>query len=137
MWYVLEGHFRFRADEEILDAPADSFVFVPRGTAHCFQNIGGEPARILLTFPRARPIRMRTAPSLEAAGWRSWANRWRCRIRSEGRGSQARDRGGALLLPREDHAGPHHDDAHRGVRSVEPFAERWVSQSSSSRKVTL
>ena len=43
MWYVLEGHFRFRADEEILDAPADSFVFVPRGTAHCFQNIGGVP----------------------------------------------------------------------------------------------
>jgi len=50
MWYVLEGHFRFRADEEILDAPADSFVFVPRGTAHCFQNIGGEPARILVMF---------------------------------------------------------------------------------------
>lgn len=50
MWYVLEGHFRFRADAEMLDAPAGSFVFVPRGVAHCFQNIGEGEAKILVMF---------------------------------------------------------------------------------------
>ncbi|MBA2701002.1 MAG: cupin domain-containing protein [Chloroflexi bacterium] len=50
MWYVLDGNFRFRADEEILHASTGSFVFVPRGTRHCFQNIGDEQARILVMF---------------------------------------------------------------------------------------
>jgi quercetin dioxygenase-like cupin family protein len=50
MWYVLDGHFRFRAEDELLDAPTGSFVFVPRGTRHCFQNIGEEMARILVMF---------------------------------------------------------------------------------------
>jgi quercetin dioxygenase-like cupin family protein len=49
-WYVLEGRFRFQLDEEIAGAPAGAFVFVPRGTRHCFQNIGDEPARILVLF---------------------------------------------------------------------------------------
>lgn len=49
-WYVLEGRFRFRADDELLDAPAGSFVFVPRGTRHCFQNVGDAEARILVFF---------------------------------------------------------------------------------------
>lgn len=49
-WYVVDGHFRFRADAALLDAPAGSFVFVPRGTHHCFQNIGAENARILVLF---------------------------------------------------------------------------------------
>lgn len=53
MWYVLEGHFRFRADERLLDAPAGSFVFVPRGTRHCFQNVSDAPARILVMFTPA------------------------------------------------------------------------------------
>jgi mannose-6-phosphate isomerase-like protein (cupin superfamily) len=53
MWYILDGNFRFRADEELLDAPAGSFVFVPRGTRHCFQNVGDEPARILVMFTPA------------------------------------------------------------------------------------
>lgn len=50
MWWVLDGHFRFRADLEVLDAPSGSFVFVPRGTNHCFQNIGDEIGRILVMF---------------------------------------------------------------------------------------
>ena len=50
MWWVLDGHFRFRADLELLDAPAGSFIFVPRGTNHCFQNIGNEMGRILVMF---------------------------------------------------------------------------------------
>ena len=53
MWYVLDGEFRFRVDDEILHAPAGSFVFVPRGTRHCFQNIGDAPATILVMFTPA------------------------------------------------------------------------------------
>jgi mannose-6-phosphate isomerase-like protein (cupin superfamily) len=52
-WYVLEGELRFRLDEEIASAPAGSFVFVPRGTPHCFQNVGEQPARILVVFTPA------------------------------------------------------------------------------------
>ena len=50
MWWVLEGDFRFKADDEMLDAPEGSFVFVPRGTRHCFQNIGRTAGRILVMF---------------------------------------------------------------------------------------
>lgn len=53
MWLVLEGDLRFKADDEILSAPQGSFVFVPRGTAHCFQNIGEAPARIAVMFTPA------------------------------------------------------------------------------------
>ena len=53
IWYILEGRFRFRADDELLDAPAGSLVFVPRGTRHCFQNVGDEAARILVMFTPA------------------------------------------------------------------------------------
>jgi quercetin dioxygenase-like cupin family protein len=49
-WYVLEGALRFRLGDEIASAPAGSFVFVPRGTPHCFQNVGEEPARIIVMF---------------------------------------------------------------------------------------
>ena len=49
-WYVVEGEFRFRLDEELESAPAGAFVFVPRGTRHCFQNIGDAPGRILVLF---------------------------------------------------------------------------------------
>jgi mannose-6-phosphate isomerase-like protein (cupin superfamily) len=50
MWFVPEGHFRFRADDRILDAPAGSFVFVPRGVRHCLQNIGDSPSRVMVMF---------------------------------------------------------------------------------------
>jgi mannose-6-phosphate isomerase-like protein (cupin superfamily) len=53
MWYVLHGDLRFRADDEILQAPEGSFVFVPRGTRHCFQNVGDTPATVLVMFTPA------------------------------------------------------------------------------------
>ena len=53
VWYVLEGDLRFRLDAEIASAPAGSFVFVPCGTPHCFQNTGEQPARILVLFTPA------------------------------------------------------------------------------------
>ena len=49
-WYVLLGRLRFRLGDAIDHAPEGSFVFVPRGSAHCFQNVGDAPARILVTF---------------------------------------------------------------------------------------
>jgi quercetin dioxygenase-like cupin family protein len=51
--YVLEGQFCFKLQDDVLVAPAGSFVFVPRGTAHCFQNIAAAPARILVIFTPA------------------------------------------------------------------------------------
>jgi quercetin dioxygenase-like cupin family protein len=49
-WYVCEGLLRFQLGDRIAAAPAGSFVFVPRGTPHCFQNVGDAPARILVLF---------------------------------------------------------------------------------------
>ena len=49
-FYIIEGHLRFLLDADLHDAPAGSFVFVPRGTRHCFQNIGDRPARIFVLF---------------------------------------------------------------------------------------
>lgn len=50
MYYVLDGHLRFKADDQFLDASIGSFVFIPRGTPHCFQNVGADPARLLVMF---------------------------------------------------------------------------------------
>jgi len=52
-WYVVEGQLRFKLDDAIQSVPAESFVFVPRGTRHCFQNVGTGPARILVMFTPA------------------------------------------------------------------------------------
>ena len=49
-WYVITGRLRFRIGTDLRDAPEGSFVFVSRGTPHCFQNVGAEPARILVMF---------------------------------------------------------------------------------------
>jgi quercetin dioxygenase-like cupin family protein len=49
-WYVIEGELRFKLDGVISHAPAGAFVFVPRGVAHCFQNVADGPARILVIF---------------------------------------------------------------------------------------
>jgi quercetin dioxygenase-like cupin family protein len=49
-WYVLEGSLRFRIGDEESNAPAGSFVFVPRGTPHAFRNDAEERARILVLF---------------------------------------------------------------------------------------
>jgi hypothetical protein len=47
---VLAGELRFGLGDELALAPAGSFVFVPRGTPHCFQNVGEVPARIIVIF---------------------------------------------------------------------------------------
>ena len=49
-WYVLEGELRFRLGDDVARAAPGSFVFVPRGTPHCFQNLGAQPARMIVMF---------------------------------------------------------------------------------------
>lgn len=53
MYYVLGGHLRFKIGDQMLDAETGSFVFIPRGTEHCFQNAGSGPARLLVMFAPA------------------------------------------------------------------------------------
>ena len=50
---VVQGEVRFRLREEIEMAPVGSFVYVPRGTPHTWQNIGDRPARMLVLFTPA------------------------------------------------------------------------------------
>jgi mannose-6-phosphate isomerase-like protein (cupin superfamily) len=42
---ILEGRFRVRLADELVDAPAGTFVFIPRGTPHTWQNVGTGPGR--------------------------------------------------------------------------------------------
>src|SRR4051794_13862269 len=51
--YVLEGDLRIKLGDQLSDAPPGSFVFIPRGVAHTFQNVGKQPGRMLLTFAPA------------------------------------------------------------------------------------
>jgi mannose-6-phosphate isomerase-like protein (cupin superfamily) len=53
MYFVLEGHIRFKAAERLFEAPAGSFMFIPRDTPHTFQNTGAGAARLLVMFAPA------------------------------------------------------------------------------------
>jgi mannose-6-phosphate isomerase-like protein (cupin superfamily) len=81
MWWVLEGQLRFKADNEIFRAPAGSFVFVPRGTPHCLQNVGNSPARYLEMFTPAgmerffEELNQQPAGTLSPESYRSIAER--------------------------------------------------------------
>jgi quercetin dioxygenase-like cupin family protein len=46
-FYVLEGELEFRAGDEVVTAPAGSFVLSPPGVVHSFRNAGSVPARAL------------------------------------------------------------------------------------------
>jgi quercetin dioxygenase-like cupin family protein len=48
IFYALEGPFRFKLDGELRDAPAGTLAFIPRGVEHTWQNVGDEPARLLI-----------------------------------------------------------------------------------------
>ena len=50
MYYVIGGGLHFLAGGRRFDAPTGSFTFIPRGTEHCFRNMGEEPARVLVLF---------------------------------------------------------------------------------------
>jgi mannose-6-phosphate isomerase-like protein (cupin superfamily) len=48
LWYVIDGDFRFKAGDLMLRASTGGMAFGPRGSAHCFQNIGDAPGRLLV-----------------------------------------------------------------------------------------
>ena len=52
-WYVLEGDIRFRMGDDVHTVEPGTWAYVPRGTAHCFQNVGREAARMLVIFTPA------------------------------------------------------------------------------------
>jgi quercetin dioxygenase-like cupin family protein len=51
--YVLDGDFRFRLGDEVHDAPTGTFVYIPRGLRHTWQNAGETPGRLLVLFTPA------------------------------------------------------------------------------------
>ena len=48
--YILAGSLRIKLGESLRGAPAGSFVFIPRGTPHTWQNVGAEPLRFFATI---------------------------------------------------------------------------------------
>ena len=46
-FYVVSGEFSVKLGDRIVSAPAHSVIFVPRGTAHAFRNVGSEPGVLL------------------------------------------------------------------------------------------
>lgn len=46
--YIESGTFKVKIGDALQDAPAKSFVFVPRDTPHAFMNIGTEPGTLLV-----------------------------------------------------------------------------------------
>ena len=50
--YTLEGRFRLVVGDEVFEALPKAFVFIPRNTAHTWQNVGDEHGRFLAAlFP--------------------------------------------------------------------------------------
>ena len=47
-FYVVSGEFKVKVGDEIMSAPARSVMFIPRGTAHTFENVGPEPGVLLV-----------------------------------------------------------------------------------------
>ncbi len=51
--YILEGEFRCKLGDDLTTTSAGSFVFIPRGLPHGWQNVGDQPGRMLITFAPA------------------------------------------------------------------------------------
>ena len=51
--YVLDGSLRVRLADEVEDAPAGAFAFIPRGTPHTWQAGGDRSVRFLVVIAPA------------------------------------------------------------------------------------
>jgi len=49
--YVLDGHVTFNLDGEWIDGPAGSWVFLPRGSEHCYAVLSGVARLLILLSP--------------------------------------------------------------------------------------
>jgi quercetin dioxygenase-like cupin family protein len=45
--YILEGAFKVKLENDLITATPGSFVFIPRGTPHAWQNVSDASARFL------------------------------------------------------------------------------------------
>jgi quercetin dioxygenase-like cupin family protein len=48
--YTLAGSLRVKLGDTVREVPPGSFVFIPRGTPHTWQNVGSEPLRFFATI---------------------------------------------------------------------------------------
>lgn len=48
--YTLAGSLRVKLGDTLREVPSGSFVFIPRGTPHTWQNVGAEPLRFFATI---------------------------------------------------------------------------------------
>jgi quercetin dioxygenase-like cupin family protein len=53
--YTLAGRFRVKLADELIEAPPGTFVFIPGGTPHTWQNISDEEGRFFATVMPASP----------------------------------------------------------------------------------
>jgi quercetin dioxygenase-like cupin family protein len=53
VFYVLEGRFRVRLGDRIIEAVTGDLIFAPRGTVHCWSNVGDAPAYALVLIAPA------------------------------------------------------------------------------------
>ncbi|MDC1162126.1 cupin domain-containing protein [Tenacibaculum sp.] len=51
--HVLEGEFTFQVDDTVSKALPGTFIYIPRGTAHKFTNVGTTEGRLIGTFTPA------------------------------------------------------------------------------------
>lgn len=52
-FYVLKGEFSFLCGDRSTRVAAGSFVYVPKGTLHTFENVGTEPGQLLVVITPA------------------------------------------------------------------------------------
>ncbi|HTN24415.1 MAG TPA: cupin domain-containing protein [Solirubrobacteraceae bacterium] len=53
--YFVAGAFRAKLADRLVDAPPRSFIFIPRGTPHTWQNIGDGPGHFFVAVLPASP----------------------------------------------------------------------------------
>ena len=53
--YTLKGRYLIQFGDAQFDASPGSFIFIPRGTAHTWRNVGDAPARFFAAFTPAAP----------------------------------------------------------------------------------
>ena len=49
-FHIVAGTYRFQAGDEVIDGSAGDALFVPRGTPHCFCNVGDQTGRLFMGF---------------------------------------------------------------------------------------
>jgi quercetin dioxygenase-like cupin family protein len=75
--YLLEGEIDFRVGDDVYENRPGSFVFIPRGTPHTFQNVGSNDARMLLMFAPSgieRLFELAAASGATSADDEGWAS---------------------------------------------------------------